>query len=155
MKRGLVVTPRRCIGCRTCELACSFVHAVDGALGTTRVRVSPVVTEAQRHLPLLCLQCSQAACVAVCPTRALRRNEATGAIELDERRCVRCRLCVVACPFGNLAVDPGDGAIIKCDLCGGDPACARFCPSQALEFKVVEGLGVLAANEQAPPHESP
>jgi len=130
MDRLLVVDPRRCTGCRTCELACAFAHGQLAQPGLSRVKVYP--TGPDRHLPLLCLQCSQAACLQVCPTAALSRNEGTGAIELAEQRCIRCRLCVVACPFGNLHVDERSGAIVKCDLCGGDPACARFCPTHAL-----------------------
>lgn len=132
MDRMLLVTPSRCTGCRTCELACSFAHGGPGRLAIARVKVYDLSPE--RHVPMLCLQCSEAACVRVCPTGALTRNEATGAVELDKERCVRCRLCVVACPFGNLHVDPGGGEVVKCDLCGGDPACARFCPAHALEF---------------------
>ncbi len=132
MDRMLLVRPQRCIGCRTCEMTCAFAHgAGQGQLGQTRIKVYP--TGPERFVPVICLQCHAAACVTVCPVGALSRNADTGAIELDEARCVRCRLCVVACPFGNLHVTPRSGEIVKCDLCGGDPACAKFCPTQALE----------------------
>jgi len=142
----LVVTPPRCIGCRTCELACAFAHGTAGQLGCARVRVYP--TGPEQHVPILCLQCSEAACVRVCPTGALVRNEETGAVELNAARCVRCRLCVVACPFGNLQVEPQPGGgVIKCDLCGGDPACAKFCPTQALQMLPAEGAGVVESKQ--------
>lgn len=146
MDRLLKVDPRHCIGCRTCELACAFAHGQPGQPGTSRIRVYP--TGPDRYIPLLCLQCDQAACVQICPTAALTRNEATGAIELYEPRCIRCRLCVVACPFGNLHVDARTGQIGKCDLCSGDPACARFCPTRTLRYRGVD-------EPEAEPHDRP
>lgn len=149
MDRLLVVTPPRCIGCRTCELACAFAHGSSGQLGSARVRVYPAGPE--RHVPILCLQCSEAACVRVCPTGALRRNAETGAVELEAARCIRCRLCVVACPFGNLHVAPGaSDSIVKCDLCGGDPACAKFCPTRALEMVSLQQAGVVESKQPLP-----
>ncbi len=56
-------------------------------------------------------------------------------IDADPERCVRCMGCVVACPFGKIYLDPGNDTIVKCDVCGGNPACAMFCPTKALEWK--------------------
>ncbi len=87
-------------------------------------------------MPLVCLQCAEASCVKVCPVQALRRNLDTGAIEVKKDRCIGCRLCTIVCPFGNIVIDQVEDLdkSIKCDLCGGSPACAAFCPSQALEY---------------------
>jgi Fe-S-cluster-containing dehydrogenase component len=81
-----------------------------------------------------CLQCVQAACVKVCPTQALVRS-ATGAIEIDAWRCIGCSLCAAACPFGHMHFDMQTHQPVKCDLCGGQPACAMFCPHNALEWR--------------------
>lgn len=141
MTKRLFVTPDRCIGCKSCELACAFVHAPrPGATALTRIRVYTMTAE--RHMPVTCLQCQEAACVKVCPTGALVRNPATGAIEVATERCILCTMCTVACPFGNIHVDAAahegpagkHGTIVKCDLCEGDPACAKFCPTAALEW---------------------
>mgnify|MGYP001583937379 CR=1 FL=1 len=130
MKRFRVAT-WKCNACHNCEMACAFRHAVNGAPGRSRVQVngSPDV-----NIPLLCLQCSDAACMKVCPTEALVRSEVTGAVEVIASRCTMCLACVAACSFGNLSADLAGGAVLKCDLCGGDPACARFCPSGALTY---------------------
>jgi carbon-monoxide dehydrogenase iron sulfur subunit len=135
MKR-LVVTPDKCTGCRTCELACSFTHAVDGKPG--RSRIYPLDGGfTDLWVPVVCLQCEDAACVKSCLVNALSRNPETGAIDLNDDVCVRCMACVAACPFGNSLFDSQHNQVIKCDLCGGDPACAHFCPTAALEYKEV------------------
>ncbi|MBI5528128.1 MAG: 4Fe-4S dicluster domain-containing protein [Deltaproteobacteria bacterium] len=129
----LTVIPRNCVGCRTCELTCSFVHSTHGRLARSRIKVREVGEK--RFVQMTCLQCVEAACVAVCPVEALARNEATGAIEVHEGRCVGCSLCEKACPFGHMRFDPEAGLAVKCDLCKGEPMCARFCPNKALEVR--------------------
>jgi len=127
------VIPGNCTGCRTCELACSFSHSTDGAFARSRIKVYQ--TAAGKHVQVTCLQCADAACVKVCPVEALSRNESTGAIEVSTDRCVGCALCVTACPFGHMHFDIETRCAVKCDLCKGDPMCARFCPSKALEIR--------------------
>jgi anaerobic carbon-monoxide dehydrogenase iron sulfur subunit len=136
MTRQLLrVVVDRCSGCGNCEMACAFVHAGGGVPGRPRVSVvRDVPPRPGRGTPIVCLQCDDAACVAACPVGALVRNEATGAIDLLEPQCVRCGSCVGACPFGNALWDLGRHLVVKCDLCGGDPWCARFCPTGALAF---------------------
>ena len=131
--KRLFVTPERCIGCRSCEIACSFAHSPKlGQPGRSRIRAYSMTPET--HVPVTCLQCEDAACVKVCPTAALVRCEKTGAIEVINERCIGCMMCTMACPFGNIHVEPANNQIVKCDLCGGDPACAKFCPTAALEW---------------------
>ena len=133
--KKLLVTPSRCTGCRSCEIACSFSHPRHGgAPGKSSIRA--FLTKApDEGIPIVCLQCDSAACVAVCPSKALVRNDKTGAIELVEERCVHCYSCLVACPFGNIALDVKAHSVVKCDLCGGEPRCAQFCPTQTLEYR--------------------
>jgi Fe-S-cluster-containing hydrogenase component 2 len=132
----LYVTVQRCAGCGKCELACAFAHGRDGIPGTARIHVIPDGRD--RGMPLTCLQCHEAACVAVCPTGALARDESTGAITLLAACCLRCGLCVAACPFGNMLWDETARGVAKCDLCGGTPRCVPFCSTRALEY-VPEG----------------
>lgn len=129
----LVVTPSRCTGCRTCELACAISHGEP--MRPARSRIRAFTFSEKENVPVMCLQCEDAACVKVCPVEALARNARTGAVEVSTERCVRCMLCVSACPFGNICEDQGTGRIVKCDLCGGDPICAKFCPSGALSMQ--------------------
>jgi Fe-S-cluster-containing hydrogenase component 2 len=133
MQKTLIITPSRCTACRTCELACSFKHARNGGPGISRIRAL-MFGEGKNQI-ITCFQCDDAACVKVCPVEALARNEVTGAIEVNESRCIGCGLCSIACPFGHMAHDGELSIAIKCDLCGGEPACAAFCPTRTLEFR--------------------
>ena len=81
---------------------------------------------------LTCRHCLRAPCMEVCPAEALKRDPSTGAVVVDEALCIGCRDCVFACPFGAIKMEAGKA--IKCDLCGGDPACVRHCPTRALSF---------------------
>jgi len=84
---------------------------------------------------LTCFQCDDAACMRACPVEALVRDGDTGAVVLVAERCIRCGACEAACPFGHLVLHPRDHLPLKCDLCGGDPACAAFCPTRTLEYR--------------------
>jgi Fe-S-cluster-containing hydrogenase component 2 len=64
----------------------------------------------------------------------MHRNPDTAEIEYDASRCIRCRMCTMACPFGNCVYDALTDSILKCNLCEGDPACVKICPSDALEY---------------------
>ncbi len=132
--RRLLVTPSRCTGCRSCEIACAFSHPDRiGKPGKSTIRAY-LYKLPDKGTPVVCLQCESAACVEVCPTDALVRNEATGAVDVDFDRCIRCRSCVYACPFGNISFDDAGNRVLKCDLCNGEPRCAQFCPTQSLQF---------------------
>jgi len=136
MNYRYTVNPSLCTGCRTCELACSFTHAVDGKPG--RSRIYPLDGGAKDlWVPVVCLQCEDPACVKSCLVDAIKLNENTGAYEINQEKCVRCMACVAACPFGCSLHDSFHDLVIKCDLCGGDPACARFCPTKALSFEPI------------------
>ncbi len=136
MQRIFRISVPRCVACGKCELACAFAHGRDGMQTAARIRV--LRRGPEQGIPLTCLQCVDAACVAACPVRALYRDEESGAVMLSEARCVRCGLCRAACPFGNMVADDG-GRPAKCDLCGGAPRCVPFCPTSALEYLTLAG----------------
>ena len=132
--RRLMIVPGRCIGCRTCELSCAFSHS-HGRFVLGKSRCNNIHYPGGRHITMLCLQCEDPACARVCPVDAIVRNVETGAMEIRRERCIHCNVCVPACPFGNISIDPVDDHVVKCDLCGGDPMCARFCPSETLVYR--------------------
>lgn len=139
MKARLVVTPNLCTGCRTCELACAFAHSINRKPGRSRIYPLPGGSH-EMWIPVVCLQCEDPACMKSCLVDALSRNEETGAIVLDQDKCVKCMACVAACPFGCSLYDAQHDLVVKCDLCDGDPVCAHFCPTRALEFKPIAPL---------------
>jgi Fe-S-cluster-containing hydrogenase component 2 len=64
-------------------------------------------------------------------------DESTGARIIDSTKCTGCKLCIQACPqYPDSAImyDPERNICVKCDLCGGDPLCVKFCPEAALSF---------------------
>jgi Fe-S-cluster-containing hydrogenase component 2 len=132
MDKVFHITPERCIGCRTCELACAFSQSE--RIGQTVSKIRAITIKPEKFVPIVCLQCDDAACVRVCPVRALWRNMETGAVEVVAERCIRCKSCVAACPFGNMLYDQNKKIILKCNLCSGSPKCAMFCPTKTLEY---------------------
>ncbi len=126
------VVPELCVACGKCELACAFAHGRDGAPGVSRIRVYKRGLEA--GTPIVCLQCGNAACAAACPVGAIKWNVDTGALEVDDEKCVNCHMCVAACPFGNVVAEPALPKVAKCDLCGGSPRCVAFCPTGAIQY---------------------
>lgn len=90
--------------------------------------------EAAISVPIMCMQCEDPACEKVCPVGAFWRDK-NGAVISDPKKCIVCKLCVSACPMGNISVSPITKKIVKCTLCGGDPACVRVCPSGAIKYE--------------------
>ena len=132
MDRVYQVKLTHCIGCGKCELACAFAHSHQGQPAISRITI--IRRGPESGTPVVCLQCDAALCVKACPVSALVRNEKTGAIDLLQDRCVKCRACVAACPFGNMIWDEAHKEVGKCDLCQGAPKCVPFCPTGALSF---------------------
>ncbi|MEQ8175632.1 MAG: 4Fe-4S dicluster domain-containing protein [Syntrophomonadaceae bacterium] len=134
MEKNLIVQPEKCTGCRTCETVCSFVHT--GEFNPLRSRITVFNFEkVGLGAPMVCQQCSVAACMEVCPVGAINRDEKTGAMIVAHDRCLKCKMCTIACPFGATTYDPIADMIMKCDLCGGDPQCVIFCPSGAISYQ--------------------
>jgi len=95
-------------------------------------------------VPLFCLNCEEGFCREICPTKALQRDKKTGALVLNEERCVRCRACTMVCPFLGLQV-LSEGKVVKCDLCDGDPYCVKYCETGALRYVDLEDVGIQKA----------
>jgi Fe-S-cluster-containing hydrogenase component 2 len=129
---------RRCVGCRMCELACSWFHSGAVSPALSRIRVSKL-EEVGIDMAVACLGCLEKACL-VCPTDALSLGS-RGEILLDADLCDGCEECAGACPIG--AVGFHDGVPLFCDLCDGLASCISVCPTDAL-FHQKEGEVSLA-----------
>jgi len=133
MAKVLYVDHQKCTGCQLCELVCAVSH--DGISNPARSRIRVVKWEAEGlYIPMACQQCQDAPCLNVCPVKAISRNEELARVAVDYDVCIGCRSCVSACPFGAMIFNPTDRQVFKCDLCDGDPQCARFCEVKAVDF---------------------
>jgi len=131
MKR-IKVIPERCSGCRVCELACALAHFKVNNAKKAAIRVFSIYPNPIIRTPIVCRQCDEPACTEACPTGAIRMGE--DLVELDRAQCIMCLKCVEQCPYGALFVHPEVDHPLKCDLCGGSPACVAACPTGALEL---------------------
>jgi formate dehydrogenase iron-sulfur subunit len=98
----------------------------------------------------VCKHCTHAGCLDVCPTGALFRTE-FGSVVVQQDICNGCGYCVSACPYGVIERRPGDGRAQKCTLCydrlhgGLEPACAKACPTDSIQFGELDELRERAA----------
>jgi Fe-S-cluster-containing hydrogenase component 2 len=139
MAKKLAVVPELCSGCRICELACSIAHFGVNNPKKSAVRVLVTYPHPVMRLPIVCGQCKVPVCADACPSGALRRTN--GVVTLDRNGCISCMKCVEACPFGAIYAHGDLDPPIKCDLCGGDPACVRQCPKGAIRLIPEQSLG--------------
>jgi Fe-S-cluster-containing dehydrogenase component len=135
----LIIDCDNCIGCHSCELACKTEN--DVALGEywNRVpQVGPFGTFPdleQYWLPVQCQQCEDAPCIKVCPTGASYRNE-DGMVLVDKEKCIGCKYCMMACPYGVRSWNPQEHVVEKCTMCqhltskGELPHCVKVCSVQ-------------------------
>jgi len=102
----------------------------------------------------VCKHCTHAACLDVCPTGALFRTE-FGTVVVQEDICNGCGYCVPACPYGVIDQREDDGRVWKCTLCydrlgdGQEPACAKACPTDSIQFGDLDELRERADNRLA------
>jgi anaerobic carbon-monoxide dehydrogenase iron sulfur subunit len=132
MDNVLLLQPERCVDCHACQLACSLKHT--GSFRPSKSRIEVLTSATKFSVPLTCLQCEEPACAAVCVVNALEKNPTTGIVDYDAKKCIGCRMCVSACPFGNISYDRETKAVLKCDVCDGKPECAIFCPTEAIQW---------------------
>jgi anaerobic dimethyl sulfoxide reductase subunit B (iron-sulfur subunit) len=148
---GFAFDVARCSGCFACTVACQDQNDLVAGEAVAFRHVTRyeagVHPEAHiAHLSLSCQHCGDAACIVVCPARAIARRESDGVVLVDRDRCIGCHSCELACPFGAPKF-ADDGTMTKCDLChvrrdhGLTPACVRVCPTQALECGPIDALG--------------
>ena len=138
VSKGLIIDPLKCLGCRACELACSMVKSGESGIYKSCIKNIRFFDD-YFFYPNVCAQCETPYCAMVCPTSALSKNLDTGVVELVEDKCVGCKICLVACPFG--AIHMVESTPIKCDLCDGDPVCVKFCRPEALVYGETEDIG--------------
>lgn len=156
MKAAILTDTTKCIGCAECALACHQANHLpadvprrwdlDDGL-SARNWTSIVEPAAGKYVRKQCRHCLQPACVSACPVGALTKTE-LGPVVYDSTKCMGCRYCMMACPFGipRYAWEQPVPYVRKCSLCydrvraGGKPACVDACPAKATIFGDRAGL---------------
>ena len=125
-----------CVGCNLCELACSLFHDAIVNPRRSRIQIHRAQTDGAGNYwdyPVVCRQCEHVYCVEACPVDCFTVNPTTGTYDVIPEECIGCTLCVEACPWGEIFMDPQTNVAIKCDLCGdAEPQCVEICPSNVL-----------------------
>lgn len=135
--RFITMDIKKCVVCRNCEYACSFRQSGDFRREDSNIRVE-YHNDVKVCLPQTCMHCEDAWCLEICPAAAVVKDEVTGAIEIISEKCIGCKMCMLACPFGNIHFDKINMVSRKCNLCKGEPNCVAYCISGALQFTTVQ-----------------
>jgi formate dehydrogenase iron-sulfur subunit len=164
-----------CIGCKACEVACKEWNQLPGnapAFGDGYDNTGQLDAQNWRHVQFIdrvpdetstagqgkawlmmsdvCKHCTQASCMQVCPTDAIIKTE-FDTIYIQPDVCNGCRDCIAACPYGVIEIDHSKNVAQKCTMCydrlqgGLEPACAKACPTQSINFGPVKDLRLTAA----------
>lgn len=130
----LFIDPDNCDGCRLCEMICALKNT-GSIISPTKARIRVMKRETLGiDVPMVCRQCEDPPCRNVCPTNAITIDPKTGAVVVLEDRCIGCRECMLACPFGAISFDVEKRVCVICDLCGGDPQCVKICQWGAIRY---------------------
>lgn len=165
MRYAMVINKKRCIGCDACALACKNANGTPKGVYWSHVvkkETGEYPNAAMDYTPMLCMHCEDAPCVLHCPTGASVKHE-DGIVTVDYDKCIGCRMCVTACPYGARWYIPKTdesaytdkpltlkeerdaagftpGTVSKCVFCrdkvqaGEQPACVAACPVDARIF---------------------
>jgi formate dehydrogenase iron-sulfur subunit len=146
MSRAILVDTTRCIGCGACVAACKHTNGLPASENLIGLKLSAdslnvVESYGAVYVRKFCMHCQDPTCASVCPIGALHKTSA-GPVVYDADRCIGCRYCMMACPFGipryewKVALPK----VKKCTMCaprqakGLQPACTEACPVQASIF---------------------
>lgn len=142
-RKGFYFDSTRCVGCKTCQVACKLKNHLPAGV-TYRAVANYQVGEYPKakyyHISHSCNHCENPACVRSCPTGAMHKNEADGTVQHNDEVCIGCRSCAMACPYGVPVYLEEEGIVGKCNGCidtreaDGAPTCVAACGTRALEF---------------------
>jgi formate dehydrogenase iron-sulfur subunit len=147
MSKAILYDATLCIGCKQCEQACAEKNKLpynDATAAEQRQsdhKFTVVLTKDGAFMRRMCMNCNDPACASVCPVAALRKTK-EGPVIYEVSRCMGCRYCMLACPFGvpRYEWNSINPKVQKCTMCsdrvlaGNQTACAEACPTGATKF---------------------
>ncbi len=146
---GLIFDAKRCIGCRTCVIACkaendiavgSWINIVNDRGTTTDMPIGQYPRLTLSWQVRTCKHCENPPCLEACPTEGAISQRPDGIVLIDRDKCTGCQACGDTCPYDAIRFHPGDGIAEKCTLCshridqGLEPFCVKECIWGALRF---------------------
>jgi DMSO reductase iron-sulfur subunit len=160
----LWVDLRHCIGCHSCTMACKAEQ--NTPIGVDYNRVISVETGEftdpkkppevkQYFVPMPCMHCGEPACMAACPVGAITKREEDGIVLINSDKCIGCRYCAWACPYGAPQYNAEKKIMQKCTLCvhriekGLKPACVDTCIARTRFFGDLNELSMVIREQRA------
>ena len=144
---GFIFKADHCIGCHSCEAACSEKNGLPSHVAWRKVGYLEGGTypdHTRVNISMACNHCDDPVCLKGCPTGAYVKYQDTGAVVVDSDICFGCRYCTWVCPYEAPAFNPETGSVSKCNMCVDrleqnlQPACVDACLGHALEFGEIE-----------------
>lgn len=132
----------RCVGCMDCVVACKTENQVPEGFNRDWIAYDVTGTFPTLHMEIRserCNHCDSPPCVYCCPTGASHVHDVGGVVLVDADKCIGCKGCIAACPYGARFIHP-DGYADKCTFCihrveqGLHPACVAVCPTHCMHF---------------------
>ena len=154
---GFYINQSRCVGCKTCTVACKDKNNLEPGMGFRRVyefeegsykpETAAILTSVKGYyFSVSCNHCDSPACLPSCPTESIMKRAEDGIVIVDQEKCIGSRFCVQACPYGAPQFDTAELKMSKCDSCldlrekGESPVCVSSCPQRAIEFGPIKEL---------------
>jgi anaerobic dimethyl sulfoxide reductase subunit B (iron-sulfur subunit) len=148
---GFYIDNSKCIGCKTCMIACKDGHNLIGGINYRRVYeytggkwTHEGNTFQQNvfsyYISIACNHCNDPACTKVCPTGAINKRAQDGIVVIDKKICIGCKMCAMACPYEAPQYNRENKYMTKCDFCldrlnnGYQPLCVEACIARAIDY---------------------
>jgi len=164
MRYGVVIDLKRCIGCYACQMACKAEN--NTALGVDYTKVIEIEEGEFRDakqtpdvgvtfVPMPCMHCGRPACMAACPVGAITKRPEDGIVLINKDKCIGCRYCAWACPYGAPQYNAENNVMEKCTLCvhrvtkGLLPACVNACVAKTRFFGELNEMTALIRQKRS------
>lgn len=136
---GMLINTKKCVGCYACRMACQMINKLEpeeAFISYKEIEQGTYPSVYAETVPVQCMHCENAPCQQVCPTHATYTTD-SGVVLVDEEKCIGCKYCMMACPYGVRSWSPSEHVVEKCTLCGQltsvgeEPKCVAACCASA------------------------